>query len=167
MMIATLLVTATLADPQVVTEMSFKKAPQPSIEAPEIFPSKERIAEKRGELKTLQVEPVKPLIGYSEDEPPQWKDFGNLKINVASGAVKMQMKAGRLEPQIKELAAHLEDVQVDSDGNWFEWRASPHYRWPNTVEVHEPSVKHLVHALVSSAGLNIDVPKNGMVIIYE
>lgn len=167
MMFATLLLATGVAVPQVVTDMSFKKTPEPAIEAPSVFPDEKRINQKREEQTPLFVEPVKPVQGYGAAEPVQWKDHGDIKINVASGAIKVQMKPGRLEPQLKEIAQHIDGVQADPEGNWFLWQASPHYRWPNKAEIHEPSVKHLVEALAASANLNVDITKQGMVIVYE
>lgn len=167
MMLATALLAMGLTDPQVVTDISFSKQPEPSIEAPDVFPSQERIEEKREQQGPLVVVPVQPVLGASNVVPPHWISYGNLKINSATGAVKMQMKPGRLAPQIKEIAAKLEGVNANEGGEWFVWKPSPNYRWPNSVELHEPSVKHLINALVSSAGLSSDITKNGMVIVYE
>ncbi|MAD65702.1 hypothetical protein [Haliea sp.] len=167
MMLATLLFAAGVAGPQVVTDMSFKETPEPAIKSPSVFPDEKRINAKREQQKPLFVEPVKPVQGYGAAEPVQWKNYGDIKINVASGAVKVQMKPGRLEPQLKKIAEHIDGIQADPEGNWFLWQASPHYRWPNKAEIHEPSVKHLVDALAASANLNIDITKQGMVIVYE
>lgn len=109
-----------------------------------------------------------PSIQDEKYRPAEsWIQDGNLSWDEYSDRIRFRMTKGRLSPQIKELASHLSGAEVDDTGEWFQWGVSPNFQWPNNVTLEERSVEHLIDLLMLSYGLNINIARNGVVLVHE